>query len=71
LTDIIARLCPRKVLVIDPLSGDGSVLDEVKARNSMSFPNYVYSENGIAGKLELIYGMENQLTLDHLLSWLE
>ena len=67
LPDIIAGLCPRKVLLIDPLSGDGSIADESKAKNVMLFPSKVYSENGVPGNFTLVNGMDDQAALEAVL----
>ncbi|MFO7670089.1 MAG: alpha/beta hydrolase family protein, partial [Bacteroidales bacterium] len=58
LPDLIAGLCPRKVLVIEPLSGDGLIADEAKVKSSMRFPLSVYSERGVPGNFKLVSGRE-------------
>ncbi len=60
LPDLMAGLCPRKVLILEPLSGDGMIADEAKAKNCMFFPSMVYSEKGVPGNLNLVSGLENQ-----------
>jgi len=54
LPDLIARLCPRKVLVIEPRSGDGMIADEAKVKSSMHFPLKVYSQKGVPGNFNLL-----------------
>jgi cephalosporin-C deacetylase-like acetyl esterase len=71
LADLMAVLCPRKMLIIDPLSADGSIADEAKAKNSILFPLSVYSQKGVPGNFELISRMDDQKVLGHLLSWLK
>jgi hypothetical protein len=70
LSDLIAGLCPRKVLMIDPTSADGSMADIAKARESMQFPIKVYAENDVRGSFELISGMNDEKVFEHLLRWL-
>jgi hypothetical protein len=60
LPDLMAGLCPRRVLILEPLSGDGLVADEAKAKNSMRFPSMVYSEKGVPGNLNLIRSLDEQ-----------
>jgi len=71
LPDLMANLCPRQMLIINPLSGDGLMADETKAKNSFLFPFKVYSEKGVTGNLELINRVDKGVALDHLLSWLK
>jgi hypothetical protein len=59
LPDLIAGLCPRKVLVIEPLSGDGMIADEEKVESSMRFPLSVYSEKGVPGNFNLVIGADD------------
>ena len=70
LPDLIARISPRKVLIIGPLSGDGLIADEPQAVNSMLFPLNVYAEKGVPGNFELVTRMDDQKVLKHLLIWL-
>ena len=60
LPDLMAGLCPRRVLVLEPLSGDGLIADEAKAKNSMLFPSMVYSEKGVPGNFILVSGLDDQ-----------
>jgi len=60
LPDLVAGLCPRKVLILEPLSGDGLIADESKARSSMLFPSMVYSEKGVPGNFNLVSGQDKQ-----------
>jgi dienelactone hydrolase len=60
LPDLIAGLCPRRVLILEPLSGDGLIADEAKAKNSMLFPSKVYAEKGVHGNFNLVSGLDDQ-----------
>jgi hypothetical protein len=60
LPDLMAGLCPRRVLVLEPLSGDGLIADEAKAKNSMLFPSMVYSEKGVPGNFNLVSSLDGQ-----------
>ena len=60
LPDLMAGLCPRRVLILEPLSGDGLIADEAKAKKSMLFPSRVYSEKGVPGNFNLVSGLDDQ-----------
>jgi hypothetical protein len=60
LPDLMAGLCPRRVLILEPLSGDGLIADEAKAKNSMLFPSMVYSEKGVPGNFNLVSSLDDQ-----------
>jgi len=67
LPDLIAGLCPRKVLLIDPLSADGLIADEKKTKNVMLFPSKVYSEKGVPGNFNLVSDVDDQAALEAVL----
>lgn len=70
LPDLIARLCPRKTLIINPLTGNGLKAGEAKAKQTMLFPLKVYSENNVPYNFVLKSNIEDRLVLKHVLSWL-
>ena len=71
LPDLIARLCPRKVLIIEPLSGDGLIAEEIKANNNFLFPFNVYSAKGVPENFELITSLDHQPLSGYVLKWIE
>ncbi len=71
LADLMAVLCPRKILVIDPLSEDGQMANTTKSKNSISFPSMVYAEKDVSSNLELITETNDHLVLEYLQSWLK
>jgi Acetyl xylan esterase (AXE1) len=70
LTDLIAGLCPRKVIIIDPLTGDGTTPDEEKIRNNYLFPNKVYSEKGVTENFKVVNNSDNQEISSQIFNWL-
>ena len=70
LPDLIGRLCPRKVLLINPLSGNGLKADATKAAKSMSFPIKVYSDKNVPGNFKLKSTIDDEKVLEQVLSWL-
>jgi hypothetical protein len=71
LTDLIAGLSPRKVLLIDPLSADGSLFEEFKIKQILDFPSRVYAEDGVIENLKVIKSEDKTGIVNHILSWLE
>jgi hypothetical protein len=67
LPDLMAGLCPRNVLLVEPMSGDGLVADEAKAKHSLLFPSMVYSDKGVPGHFNLVSGLDDQTFPEALL----
>ena len=68
----MASLYPRKVLVVDSMSGDGKPASMTKIENSLKFPLEVYRKKG--GEKNIVINNnvnENQLTVSKLLTWLD
>lgn len=70
LPDLMSSLCPRKVIIIDPLSGNGLKADKSQAENSLLFPTKVYSAKDVSKNINLISLADEQTILKPLLSWL-
>ncbi|TFH26616.1 MAG: xylan esterase [Bacteroidia bacterium] len=71
LPDLIAGLCPRKVLIIEPLSGDGMIAVEAKVKRSMRFPLSIYSEKGVPGNFNLVTDVDGlfESSIINLIHW--
>ena len=70
LPDLIASLCPRKALIINPLSANGGKADETKSKQNLLFPFKVYSEKNAINNVKLESNIDDHLILEHVLSWL-
>ncbi|MEN8229069.1 MAG: hypothetical protein ABFS38_13005, partial [Bacteroidota bacterium] len=70
LPDLIAMLCPRKTVIINPLSGNGLKADEIKSKQSMRFPFSVYSDMNAINNFGLKTNIDDQVVLEQVLSWL-
>lgn len=70
LADLLAYLCPRKVLIMNPLTGEGTMSDQEKSSNNYLFPFKVYSDKGVSDNFKIVNNSENQAILERLLSWL-
>jgi hypothetical protein len=67
----MASLSPRKLLILEPLSGDGSIAGEAKAMNNLDYPASVFSDNGVAENFNVITRLDNQKMQEQLLKWLQ
>jgi dienelactone hydrolase len=71
LPDLVAGLCPRKVLILDPVSADGSPAEKAAASLYLRFATGVYARKQAADHLQLISTSVDRKALDHILEWLE
>ncbi len=71
LPDLMASLSPRKLIILEPLSGDGSIAGEAKVMNSLGYPMSVFSENGVFENFNVITRADDQKMLEQLLKWLK
>ena len=71
LPDLMGALCPRKVLILDPLSADGDPAgDDVKSCY-LSYPKIVYTQKGVQGNFRHSITGENQPVSDQIIEWLK
>jgi pimeloyl-ACP methyl ester carboxylesterase len=71
LPDLMAALCPRKVLILDPLSANGDPAgDEVKSCY-LSYPEIVFTQKGVKGNFTHAVGDKNQPVPGQILDWLK
>lgn len=59
LPDLMASLCPRKLFVLNPNSGEGLSLNETRARESMEFPLMVYKDKKILENIKVLNNTGN------------
>ena len=71
LADLMAGLCPRKVLIVNSLSAKSLVENEERVKSNLSFPLKVYSEKSNPGNFIFISNQNEQETYKQLLSWLK
>jgi dienelactone hydrolase len=70
LVDLMAAMCPRKLLIINPLSGNGALMDKKRAGENLAFPVKVYSQQGKSEDISLVFRKEKQSAYEELLRWL-
>lgn len=71
LPDLMAGLCPRNLLIINPLSGDGLIANDSEVRESIKFPHAVYSSKNVSENLGIFDGDNNEEILVQVLEWID
>lgn len=71
LPDLLAALCPRKVLIINPLSGNGAPAGNEGTGCYLTYPNIVFTRKGVKEYFTYAVVKEGDQVLDPILSWLE
>jgi dienelactone hydrolase len=70
LADLMAALCPRKLLIINPLSMDGDLEDEQRAGEKLAFPGSVYFQKGKSENFGFICREGHRAVFEEILNWL-
>ncbi len=71
LPDLMGALCPRKVLILDPLSANGDPAgDDVKSCY-LSYPKIVYTQKGVQGNFRHSVVGEDQPVFEQIIEWLK
>lgn len=71
LPDLIAKLCPRKVLIIDPVKGNGFPADEGETSTLLAYPVAVFSTQGVQENFRLSEGQGNRSIYERIIDWME
>jgi dienelactone hydrolase len=69
LPDIMAALSPRKVLIVNPLSGNGALADIEWTEKQLDFPLSLYAQKNQSGNFNYICKKKQQVFED-ILGWL-
>lgn len=69
LPDLMAGIHPRKLLIVNPLSGDGTMAAMKKVDEILTFPNSVYTQNAVSGKLETSCKNDKKQAVEYILRW--
>ncbi len=70
LSDLMALIYPRKLIIINPIACDGSLSNEVKTNKLIQFPKKIYQSKDKIQNFNLIYLADEKMILDQLLFWL-
>ena len=71
LSDLTAALCPRKVLIINPLASDGSPAEESKKSCYLSYPKIVYTQKDVKDHFKQLTVDDNILVNEKIIKWLD
>jgi cephalosporin-C deacetylase-like acetyl esterase len=70
LPDLMAALCPRKVLIINPLSGNGDPAGDNELMSYLSYPNIVFTQKGVEDHFQHVSLGEGQPVYEPFIKWL-
>jgi hypothetical protein len=70
LADLMAALYPRELLIINPLSGNGTLADEKKAGEGFAFPENVFSQKDRSEEFNFVCRKEHPHVIEEILNWL-
>ena len=70
LADLMAALCPRELLVINPLLGNGTMANEIKAGEGLAFPKSVFAQKGRSEKFNFVCSQEKPQVIEEIVKWL-
>ena len=68
LPDLIAAICPRKVLIVNPLSANG---EYKKNTEILSYPKQVYTQKGVGNRINYLIGQDAPIVNKQILEWLK
>ena len=71
LPDLMAALCPRGLLIINPLGSNGSPAEEDKKSCYLTYPNIVYSQKGAKNNFKHFIADDDNLINDAIINWLK
>ena len=70
LPDLMAALCPRKVLIINPLSGNGDPAGDNEKMCYLSYPNIVFTQKGVEDHFKHCVVGEGMPIYKNIIAWL-
>ncbi len=70
LPDLMAALCPRKVLIINPLSGSGAPAGNNKKQCDLTYPKIVFTQKGVEENFKHVVAEEGQPVYEQIIKWL-
>jgi len=70
LPDLMAALCPRKLLIINPLSGNGDPAGDNEKMCYLSYPKIVFTQKGVEDNFRHVSLGEGQPVYEQIIKWL-
>ncbi len=71
LTDLAATLCPRKLLIVNPLAANGKPFADQNKSCFPVYPQIVYARKGMAKNFRYLPVTEKEREYDAILKWLQ
>jgi len=71
LPDLLAAVCPRKVLILDPLSANGDPARDEEKSCYLSYPKIVYTQKGVEGNFMHSVAGTDQPVHKQIIEWLK
>ncbi len=71
LADLMASLCPRKLMVINPLTSNGKPMATGDLVQTLAYPTEVFARQGVEEYIQFYKEKENKLVYDQIINWLE
>ncbi|MCK5730205.1 MAG: acetylxylan esterase [Draconibacterium sp.] len=71
LTDLMAAVCPREMIIINPLEAGGELVMENKKSFNLKFPQKVYTKKGAESNFTYLIEHQNQLVNEQIIKWLK
>ena len=70
LPDLMAALCPRKVLILNPLSANGDPAGDDEKLCYLTYPKIVYTQKGVEDNFKHSVVGEGQQVYEQIIKWL-
>ncbi len=71
LPDLMAALCPRELLIINPLSANGDPAGEGNKNCRLAYPKIVFTQGGFKNNFKQTVVGEGQPVVEKIIQWLE
>lgn len=71
LPDLMAHFCPGNMLLLNPRSGDGTVVTNSTANGYLRYPAKVFSDREVSENFRIKSGIDNNDIIVHILDWLD
>ena len=68
ITDLIAVICPRKILIVNPLSASGEYKNNM---DLLSYPKQVYAHRGVENRIDYLIGQDIEKVNVKIIDWLK
>jgi len=70
LADLMASLYPRDLLILNPLSGNGTMVKRQRAGEGLAFPKNVYAQQGRSEDFNFVCSLEKPQVIEEIVKWL-